>query len=125
MVFICQFNLALVDFNNLLIDDKGKMKNVVFIDKALPPKSVNQREKMYRYFKKVVKQFVLKDGSMTPTSTAGKVLLKSLFLVDKCIPAFCCVSQGLAMFSSRGPHPDPARFQWATPIPADQKKVFA
>ena len=32
------------------------------------------------------------------------------------------VPHGPATFLSRGPHPDPARFQRATTIPADQKK---
>ena len=33
-------------------------------------------------------------------------------------------SQESATFLSRGPHPNPARFQQATTIPADQKKGF-
>jgi len=49
------------------------VKNVLFIDKALPPKSVNAREKMYRYFKKVVKQFVFKVATSNPPKKEGNI----------------------------------------------------
>ncbi|XP_076812744.1 uncharacterized protein LOC143459457 isoform X2 [Clavelina lepadiformis] len=41
------------------IEDGSTKKLVVFIDKALPSKSLNGRESCSKYFKKAVKQFVL------------------------------------------------------------------